>query len=93
MRKIILVSEKQLFEGLIAGIFVAFFSILHLKIGFSVKVFEKIDFDLTEFMVFLALVISWIIIWSFRKTSNVIYDEYLDSANRRKIEISYYKKN
>ena len=81
--RLVLVNEKQLFEGLVGGICFAFSSIILFKSGLTTKAFKRVNYDWLEVKVLFGIVISWIFVWCVRKTSNVIYDNYI-SANGRK---------
>ena len=88
-QKIVLVSEKLLFEGVVAGFGVAMSSILLFRWGLTTKAFKRVSYDWLEFKVILGVMLSWIIVWCFRKTSNVLYDRYVAAYGRDKpIEIS-----
>ena len=88
-QKIVLVSEKLLFEGVVAGLGVAMSSILLFRSGLTTKAFKRVSYDWLEFKVILGIMLCWIIVWCFRKTSNVLYDHYVATYGRDKpIEIS-----
>lgn len=83
-RKIVLVSEKHLFEGLVGGLSFALTSILLFKSGLTTKAFKRIHYDWMEVKVIFGIVFAWIFVWSVRKMSNVIYDNYIAVNTRRK---------
>ena len=88
-QKIVLVSEKQLFEGVVSGFGVAMSSILLFRSGLTTKAFKRVSYDWLEFKVILAITLCWIIVWCARKISNVLYDRYVAAYGRDKpIEIS-----
>ena len=80
--KIVLVNEKQLFEGIIAGFCVAMSSIILFKSGLSTKAFKRVTYDWLEVKVVLGIMLGWMIVWCFRKTSNVFYDRYVGVYGR-----------
>ena len=88
-KKIVLVSEKHLFEGVVAGLAVAFSSILLFKSGLTTKAFKRVHYDWTEIKVIVGIMLGWIFVWVLRKSSNVIYDHYVAAYGRKNpIEIS-----
>jgi hypothetical protein len=82
-RKIVLVTEKQLFEGLVGGVCFAITSILLFKSGLTAKAFKRVNYDWLEVKVIFGIVVGWIFVWSVRKMSNVLYDHYV-TVNGRK---------
>ena len=80
--KIVLVNEKQLFEGIVAGFCVAMSSIILFKSGLSAKAFKRVTYDWLEVKVVLGIMLGWMIVWCFRKTSNVFYDRYVGVYRR-----------
>jgi hypothetical protein len=80
--KIVLVNEKQLFEGIIAGFCVAMSSVILFKSGLSTKAFKRVTYDWLEVKVILGIMLGWMIVWCFRKTSNVFYDRYVGVYGR-----------
>ena len=81
--KIVLVNEKQLFEGIVAGFGVAMSSIILFKSGLTTKAFKRVSYDWLEVKVILGIMLGWMVVWCFRKTSNVFYDKYI-AVNGRK---------
>ena len=81
--KIVLVNEKQLFEGIVAGFCVAMSSIILFKSGLTTKAFKRVSYDWLEVKVILGIMLGWMVVWCFRKTSNVFYDKYV-AVNGRK---------
>ena len=81
--RIVLVTEKQLFEGIVAGFSVAMSSIILFKSGLTTKAFKRVSYDWLEVKVILGIMLGWMIVWCFRKTSNVFYDKYV-AVNGRK---------
>ena len=82
--KIVLVSEKQLFEGVVAGFGVAMSSVLLFRSGLTTKAFKRVSYDWLEFKVILGIMLCWLIVWCFRKSSNVLYDYYVAKYTRDK---------
>jgi hypothetical protein len=80
--KIVLVNEKQLFEGIVAGFCVAMSSIILFKSGLTTKAFKRVTYDWLEVKVILGIMLGWMIVWCFRKTSNVFYDRYIGVYGR-----------
>tara|TARA_Y100000741_G_C18144171_1_gene514413 strand:- start:208 stop:621 length:414 start_codon:yes stop_codon:yes gene_type:complete len=81
--RIVLVNEKQLFEGIVAGFSVAMSSIILFKSGLTTKAFRRVSYDWLEVKVILGIMFGWMVVWCFRKTSNVFYDKYI-AVNGRK---------
>jgi hypothetical protein len=75
--KIVFVNEKQLFEGIVAGVCVAASSIILFKSGLTTKAFKRVTYDWLELKVVLGIIFGWMVVWCFRKTSNVLYDRYV----------------
>jgi predicted membrane channel-forming protein YqfA (hemolysin III family) len=90
MTKVVLVSERQIVEGIVAGLFVGISSIVLMKLGYTTKVFRRLDFDKEEAVVLFFIALGWLIVWCFRKASNTLYDEYLE-RDGNKMEIAYTK--
>lgn len=80
--KIVLVSEKQLFEGLVGGITFLMTSILLFKSGLTTKAFKRVDYHWFEVKVIFGIIIGWIFVWIARKISNVMYDLYKNAYGR-----------
>ena len=90
--KIVLVNEKQLFEGIVAGFWVAMISIILFKGGLTTKAFQRVNYDWLEVKVIIGIMFGWMVVWCFRKTSNVFYDKYV-AANgiKNPYEIAIYR--
>ena len=90
--KIVLVNEGQLFEGIVAGFCVAMSSIILFKSGLTTKAFKRVNYDWLEVKVVLGIMLGWMIVWCFRKTSNVFYDKYIAVNGRTNpYEIAIYR--
>lgn len=88
-KKIVLVSEKHLFEGVVAGLAVAFSSIVLFKSGLTTKAFKRVHYDWLEVKVIIGIMLGWMFVWILRKSSNVVYERYIAPNGRRNpIEIS-----
>ena len=81
--KIVLVTEKQLFEGLVGGVCFAITSILLFKSGLTAKAFKRVNYDWLEVKVIFGIVVCWIFVWCVRKTSNVLHDHYVSVYGRK----------
>lgn len=88
-KKIVFVSEKHLFEGVVAGLAVAFSSIILFKSGLTTKAFKRVHYDWLEVKVVIGIMFGWMFVWIIRKSSNVVYDHYVAANGRiNPIEIS-----
>ena len=82
LHKIVLVNEKQLLEGIVAGFWVAISSIILFKSGLTTKAFKRVTYDWLEVKVILGIMLGWLVVWCFRKTFNVFYDHYVSAHGR-----------